>query len=359
MNKSDKIIVFFYIILALSYFSYIVISNDGLENNPFQSVTPKKITDFTTSQLIDVKKEIIFNEMANIENFPNVFPQNVLNVKILNKTDNTIIAEEELSEAGIKLTLLVKHTISPYNEHIIEIIDGDAKGTTIIQSFEEVNSQTNLTTTIHLNVKGVLSLIAYLPESNFIHAINTVNSQFIDYSKYDIYEKKVDLLYLEILNRNADTDGLTHFSELLRNKQITENELRLTLLNSEERASLDMKPIDELSDDTKNIINDLYKKILLREADLEGLKYFGNLFEDGTTSDEIRTILLESEEGKSASLFNPVRDRIKTLYHTILNKTATDYEINYYHKIIDEGLMTIDDVQMELEQNKVHVDFKK
>ena len=359
MNKSDKIIVFFFIILALSYFSYIVISSDGLENNPFQSVTPKKITDFTTSQLIDVKKEIIFNEMTNIENFPNVFPQNVLNVKILNKTGNTIIAEEELSEAGIKLTLLVKHTINPYNEHIIEIMDGDAKGTTIIQSFEEVNSQTKLTTTTHLDVKGLLSLIAYFPESNLIHAVNTVNSQFIDYSKYDIYEKQVDLLYLEILNRNADSEGLTHFSELLRNNQITENELRLTLLNSEERIPMDMKSIDELSDDTKNIINDLYKKILLREADPEGLKYFGNLFENGTTSDEIRTILLESEEGKNASIANLTRINIKFLYHTILNKTATDYEIDYYHKIIDEGLMTIDDVKMELEQNKVNEDSKK
>jgi len=359
MNKSDKIIVFFYIVLAFSYFSYVLISSEGLENNPFQSVTPTKTTDFETNQLIDIKKEIIFNEMANIENFPNIFPQNVVSVKILNKTDNVIIAEEELTELGIRITLLVKHTIEPYNKHTIEIIDGDAKGTTITQSFEEVNSQTNLNTKVHLDVKGVLSLIPYLPESNFIHAINTVNSHFIDYSKRDIYDDKVDLLYLEILNRTADAEGLTHYSELLRNGQITEDELRFTLLNSEERILMEMKSIDELSDETKNTINDLYEKILLREADPEGLKYFGNLLENGTTSDEIRVILLESDEGKNMSLFNLDRIQIKFLYRDLFDRVANDAEINYYHKMIDDGLMTIEDVKKELEESEEYKNLKK
>ena len=48
----------------------------------------------------------------------------------------------------------------------------------------------------------------------------------------------VNELYLEILNRNADRDGLTHFSSLLENKKITIDELRKTLLDSDEYKTL-------------------------------------------------------------------------------------------------------------------------
>ena len=176
VNKSDKIIVFFYIFLASSYGIYIFTISEGLEENLLELIVPKKITEFETSRLVDVPKNRIFDVMADIENFPNILPKNVIYVNILNKTNNVIIAEEELSEAGIKIKLLVKHTIKPYSEHIIEIIDGDAKGTTITQSFESVDSQTKLTTNVHLNLKGIVSVIAFLPESNFIHAINTIIS---------------------------------------------------------------------------------------------------------------------------------------------------------------------------------------
>ena len=239
-------------------------------------------------------------------------------MNILSKTDNEIIAEEELSEAGIKTKLLVKHTIKPYSEHIIEIIDGDAEGTKITQYFESVDSQTKLTTKVNLNVKGVTSIIAFLPEANLVHAMNTVISHFVEYSKYDVYEITVDALYQEILDRQADEESLLHFSTLLRDSQITEQDLRDTLLNSEERATKP-KTIDQLNEETINVINDLYEKILLREADPEGLVHFGNLFESGMTSDKIRAILLESDEGKNISSIHPVRSKILTIYDYIFD----------------------------------------
>jgi hypothetical protein len=359
MKKFDKIIIFFYIMLAFSYFSYIVVSSDGIESNPFQSVTPKKITDFETNQLIDIKKEILFEEMSNIENFPTIFPQNILDVKIKSHTNNVIIAEEELHESGIHVKLLVKHTIEFPNTHTIEILDSDAKGTIIIQTFEDVNSKTNLNTKVHLNVKGVLSVISYLPESNLIHAINTINSNFVEYSKRDMYENNVNLLYQEILNRSADAEGLSYFSKLLRNNEITENDIRLALLSSDEKISLTLKSVDELNIETKNIINDLYNKILLRDTDIDGLKYFGTLLETGTTSDQIRTILLESDEGRDVSIFHPIRNEIQFLYSETLDRKPDISELNHYHKMIDNRMMTIQDIKIELEQFSEFINLKK
>ena len=342
MNKTDKIILIFYIFLASSFGLYVLTYDVGLEESLLEVITPKKITEFETSRLVDISNTRIFDIMANVENFPNVLPENVVNVNILSKTDNEIIAEEELSEAGIKTKLLVKHTIKPYSEHIIEIIDGDAEGTKITQYFESVDSQTKLTTKVDLNVKGVTSLVAFVPEGNLVHAINTVVSHFVEYSKYNVYEITVNSIYQEILDRQADDWALSHFSALLRDGQITEQDLRSTLLDSEERV-FKQKTIDELNEETINVINDLYGKILLREADPEGLAYFGSLFESGVTSDKIRAMLLESDEGKNISFNHPVRGKIAAAYGLIFDGVADDSYVDHYHKMFDDGLMPFPD----------------
>jgi coenzyme Q-binding protein COQ10 len=350
VNKTDKIIIIFYIFLASSFGLYVLTYDVGLDESLFEAVAPKKITGFETSRLVDVPNNRIFDIMANVENFPNILPENVVSVNILSKTDNEIIAEEELQQAGIKTKLLVKHTIKPYSEHIIEIIDGDAEGTTITQYFESVDSQTKLTTNVDLKVKGVTSLIAFLPESNLVHANNTVISRFVEYSKYDVYEKIVDSIYQEILDRQADEESLLHFSALLRDDHITEQDLRSTLFNSEERALLEIT-IDDLDEETINGINDLYRKILLRESDPEGLLHWGIAFENGATYDEIRAIFLESDEfnvdtdnGPSVSSKHPVRNDIKDIFKRVFNVECHkavqpcpyNSVVNHYHKMIDD-----------------------
>ena len=344
MNKTDKIIIIFYIFLVSSFGLYALTYDVGTSVNSSlmedwaSYYTPPKITEFETSRLVDVPNNRIFDVMANIENFPNILPENIVSVNILNKTDNEIIAEEELFEAGIKTKLLVKHTIKPYSQHIIEIIDGDAEGTKITQYFESVDSQTKLTTKVNLNVKGVTSIIAFLPEANLVHAMNTIVSHFVEYSKYDVYEITVNALYQEILDRQADEESLLHFSTLLRDSQITEQDLRDTLLNSEERATKP-KTIDQLNEETINVINDLYEKILLREADPVGLIHFGNLFESGMTSDKIRVMLLESDEGKTISHIHPVRGKIMMVYEYIFDRQPDNSFVDHYHKMIDDGFV--------------------
>ena len=77
-------------------------------------------------------------------------------------------------------------------------------------------------------------------ETKSLQRKNNALSSFIDSDKiFDTPSKiVVNELYLEILNRNADRDGLTHFSSLLENKKITIDELRKTLLDSDEYKTL-------------------------------------------------------------------------------------------------------------------------
>jgi len=382
VNKTDKIIIIFYIFLGSSFGLYVLSYDAGLDESLLEVVTPKKITEFETSRLADIAQTRIFDIMADVENFPNVLPENIVSVNILSKTDNEIIAEEELFEAGIKVKLLVKHTIKPYSEHIIEIIDGDAEGTTITQYYESMDCenplndcsnpyshiiqfpQTKITTNVDLKVKGVTSVVAFVPEDQLSHAINTVTSLFIDYSKYGTYEKMVDSIYREILFRPADREGILHFSPLLESGQITEQDIRSFLLNSEEKAYLemksDLKTIDELNEETINIISDLYRKILLREVDPGGLQLFGTLFERGITLDEIRTMLLESDEAKSISFTHPTRTKIITVYKLIFDGAPDDSYVDYYQEMSDDGVILfpdwIDNVLLWGQINKISHD---
>ena len=63
---------------------------------------------------------------------------------------------------------------------------------------------------------------------------------------------------------------------------------------------------DKLEVKTKNVINELYLKILGRPADEEGFKYWGSLLESGKiTKDEMRQEFLNSYEYNAYIKNNP------------------------------------------------------
>ena len=84
MNKTDKIIIVFYIFLASSVGLYVITYDVGIDESLLELVTPiKKTTEFEISRLVDVPNNRIFDVMANVENFPNILPENVVSVNIL------------------------------------------------------------------------------------------------------------------------------------------------------------------------------------------------------------------------------------------------------------------------------------
>ena len=241
----------------------------------------------------NIGKEVLFNTMADVENYPTILPKNVLSVVIIEQEPNVILAEETMIEQGIKVKLLAKHTIIPYERHTVEIMSGDAKGTKITQIFRGDESSTKLSTKIQLKLHGLLSAFYFFPKDQFSHAMNTVNSSFVSYSAgFDSgYDKIVDEVYREILLRPADNLALEHWSPLLESGVITKTELKKQLLESDEalqtavamlssRFSPD-EIVGTLPDKTIKIIDDMYREMLLRPADIEDIAHWGGLLEFG------------------------------------------------------------------------------
>ena len=297
-------------------------------NTPFSTVSPKlfkePIAKFSIVKTVNLSEEELIDVFTNISDYPKILPKNVLNTNIINVTDEKIftdhgeiavrktIFEIEVIEKGIGSKFQVSQTIEGKNltelplRHLVEVLTGDAKGTIVEQQFSLDNLQRlQVTNGIELRLHGILTPFVFLPEYNLKHAANTILDSFIDYKKIKSENQRIiDDLYREILFRPADPDGLQYFASQLESGKITPQEIKTLLLESEEKKYLlsptELKPLDELSIESKNIVDDLYREILFRPADPDGLQYYASQLESGKlTIDEIRTILANSIEAKS------------------------------------------------------------
>ena len=114
-------------------------------------------------------------------------------------------------------------------------------------------------------------------------------------------EWKIADLYRDILHRSPDSAGMNYYREEIINNGKSLQWVEESLRNSQEaKLRVEIKTIGELKDETKKIIDDLYREILYRPADELGMAYFGSMLESGKlTAEDIKKALLESDEYKA------------------------------------------------------------
>ena len=315
MNRSNKIIVVFYIGLAISLISAYSYLDSLYERPQIDLQLPTEpIKKISFENIVNTRTHAqMYDVLTDVKNYSKVLPKNILSVEILNTTDNSITAIEELNEKFITTKLTVKHLFIPMEKHTIEILDGDAQGTIITQYFEELPDGIKIKTDVDLNLKGILYPVGFLPKSSLQHAVNTVIGEFAIYAKtkYVLSENEniVDSLYRENLLRRADPDGLKFYVKMLEEEKMTINDVKESLMNSEEYKRLiilkEFNGIDSIKPETRKAINELYQEILKRPVDDEGLLYYSAMFKSEKLSlDDIRNELLISEERSQINLLN-------------------------------------------------------
>ncbi len=245
MKKTTKLLYILYVVIGVSLFStYVFLDNVYREKYPEYFDDPQKMVfpqiEQNTIQFTIVKQyEIEFDKVSNvfrqIEDYPDILPKNIESVIIIEEDENYILAKEKFSERGIGAEFLVEHRWDG-NQHLMEILDGDAKNSKIIQTFEEIGNSTKITTDVDIKFKGLLSVLRFIPQQNLMHATETALDAFSHYAKGfdDQNEKLVDDVYREILQRPADNEGLVYYSEQLKNKKMTPEEIKEILRNSDE-----------------------------------------------------------------------------------------------------------------------------
>ena len=241
MNKSDKKILAFYVCLGISLI-FVLSHFDSLYERPhddhFLPTDPTKRV--SVEYLLNtVPHALMYDVITDVENYPKVLPKNILSVKILDRTDNSIIAEEQINEKGITSTFTVKHSFVPMEKHTIEILDGDAKGTIITQYFDIVQPEGSLriTTDAELDLKGIMRFVGFLPASSMQHSVNTVMDAFTLFAqqKMSLSETQftIELLYREVLLRQSDPVGMKSYVQMF-NDGMTIDDIRRHMMESDE-----------------------------------------------------------------------------------------------------------------------------
>jgi hypothetical protein len=121
-------------------------------------------------------------------------------------------------------------------------------------------------------------------------------------------EERVSKLFIEILNRKADREGLRRYTNSLASGGITEKEIKDEMMNSEESEFKIYKEVDVIPKleriEYEKIINKIYQKFLLRKADKMGLIRYTLFLSNGQmTEGEIEDEVKNSPEAIDVALF--------------------------------------------------------
>jgi ribosome-associated toxin RatA of RatAB toxin-antitoxin module len=360
MEKNDKFLLVFYILLGTGVIFGLYSIDSSLEKPSAPlNLAPIPLSNISITKIVDIETEKIYAILSDVENYPRVLPKNILSINKIEEANSSLVYEITVIEKGIKSTLLIKQDFFPFKKQILTVIDGDAKHTIITQKFQNQGNSTKLTTDVEIELSGILTGFGFLPQLNVHHAMNTILSSFIEYSVEKTQnEKIVDDIYRDILKRPADQEGLTYFTSLLEQNKITPEEIKMYLYDSEEYNSSfllsDLKNLDELSNEAKNIINELYEIILRRNADPEGLQYFGSLLESEKFSkSDIRDELLKSSEFASLPVDTRSLDiiskenqnMINFTHYELFDKYAEKKTIRAFGIFLESGTMSIDEIR--------------
>jgi ribosome-associated toxin RatA of RatAB toxin-antitoxin module len=105
------------------------------------------------SKTVNAPQEKIFALITDFENLPSRYPNRYRKVKIIEKSGNTVTAEEDVTVAGREIHQVTRHTLEPSKKLTSEVMDGDTKGTVVVISLEPDSGADKTKVTVDADLK--------------------------------------------------------------------------------------------------------------------------------------------------------------------------------------------------------------
>jgi len=129
-------------------------------------------------KIIKAKKDKVFFTITDFENLPSKLLQIFKSVKIISREGNYIITEEFVRMVRRDITQKVKHVIQPTEKRGVFILEGDAKGSHIVESYEETSEGTKIIVEGDFKLAGNLNLLGFFAKVKIEKSINEVIDEF-------------------------------------------------------------------------------------------------------------------------------------------------------------------------------------
>ncbi len=145
-----------------------------------ESISKNNVLKVRVEKIIKAKKDKVFFTMTDFENLPSKLPHIFKSIKVISREGNSIITEEFVKMAGREIKQKVKHVIQPTEKHEVFILEGDAKGSHIVESYKETGRGTKIIVEGDFMLAGKLNLLGFFVKVKIEKSINEVMDEFAE-----------------------------------------------------------------------------------------------------------------------------------------------------------------------------------
>jgi len=129
-------------------------------------------------KIVRAERDKIFHIATNYEAFSRSLPQYFPSIKVRSTRDNVSVVEERLILSGKELLMMTKHVTTFPEIHEVFVIGGDAKGSHIIERYDEIPEGTKIIVEADLKLKGVLKLAGFFSKAKIKNGLSKIMDEF-------------------------------------------------------------------------------------------------------------------------------------------------------------------------------------
>jgi len=143
-------------------------------------------------------------------------------------------------------------------------------------------------------------------------------------------ESKISEYYQKYLNREPDSNGLSHYKQIVlegNSLEWVEEQIK----NSHEAQ------IVKFRSEVKPDLAEFYTKYLERDLDHEGLNYFSQMMLEGKSLEWVENEINHSPEAQVVKFQNEVKPQLVEFYAKYLERDLDSEGLNYFSQMMLEG----------------------
>lgn len=137
----------------------------------------------------NVNEQSLLAAISNVQNYPQIFPDNVKYVKILDNKTNLVDMNAGVN--GVFFDTQATYQQLPNGTYTVQVVSGDLKGTTMTTELNKTwgfdgapGMGTVANISLDLKTSGFLSwMLSFVPDSSLNYALQNGISKFVDYAE--------------------------------------------------------------------------------------------------------------------------------------------------------------------------------
>lgn len=116
---------------------------------------------------------------ASYDNFQKTLPRYFTSVRVRSVRENTAVVEEHLLLGRQELVMMTKHTVKYPETHETVVIGGDARGSRLFETFDDIPEGTALTLEADIKLRGMARITGIFAKNDLTVEFGKMVDEFV------------------------------------------------------------------------------------------------------------------------------------------------------------------------------------